>query len=66
MATKMTLMQSLSPACRDGDHDRCKCLLPGQDRRWAGLLLDFDEATETFKPVGFCGCECHDDEKRAP
>lgn len=46
--------------CTEGRHDVCRCELPGQDTRWAHLIVGFNEATETFYPLGFCACWCHD------
>lgn len=47
----------VTPACRDEDHDRCKCLNPGQNPQYAGKLVDFIDGE--FVIVGDCECECH-------
>ena len=46
-------------ACIAYDHARCSCLLPGQDRRFAGLMLAYDEELDEFVPCGICVCMCH-------
>lgn len=54
----------MTAACIDGDHDRCKCLLPGQDRRYAGLIVRM--GPHGFEPDGPCGCPCHADSPVVP
>lgn len=45
----------LTPACEDGRHDVCRCLLPGQNRAWAGVIGD-----DNGDFWGFCACACHE------
>lgn len=45
--------------CVEGRHDVCRCLLPGQNPEWAGLIAGWNEDLECFYPAGICACECH-------
>lgn len=57
-------VNAITPNCEEGRHNICKCELPGQDKRYAGLFLRVDDRGELV-PGGFCECECHADEMRA-
>lgn len=62
----MSDLGGLTANCAEGRHDTCRCLLPGQDRRYAGLIVEWDEKHEAFRPAGICSCPCHDGERPAP
>lgn len=57
---------SMTVNCREGRHDVCRCLLPGQDPGYAGLIVGWNEQLECFYPAGICECECHHDEAVVP
>ena len=51
----MEVSRDVTPACKEGHHDVCRCLLPGQHREWAGVIMGNNGEFDAL-----CECWCHD------
>ncbi len=52
-------MKDLTANCAEGRHALCRCEDPGQDTKWAGLIVEWDETIGGLIPGAYCQCPCH-------